>query len=415
MNSLSSGQKYVWIYGHEEHLWSAGQIVSETESHFKAQSVEDGELYDVAKADAIFIPEANLECKQPDLIHLNELDEGTLLRTVRLRYGSQQIYTAIGNSVLIAVNPYERIKRLYSPETQRKYHAEMQRPDFVVEPHLYVIAESAFQEMERTDKNQAIIVSGESGAGKTESTKILLKYLAWVARQGRPAPKGGAKEELKEAAGGGDCGDIEELTLRANPMLEAFGNAKTVRNDNSSRFGKFIEVRFLKGQGLHSAQIVNYLLEKSRIVTQAEDERNFHIFYQLCAGLEAADRAHLGLKEIYDYKFNGLCFNIDGVDDAEEFAATRECFHTLGFSAEQMMEVFELVVAILNMGNVEFEDEYKVSVGDIAQLDGPESKQALDEAARLLRMAPETLESALKNATKKIVGGGVTHDRARTR
>ena len=101
------------------------------------------------------------------------------------------------------------------------------------------------------------------------------------------------------------------------------------------------------------------------------------------------------------------------MDDAEEFAATREGFHTLGFSAEQMMEVFELVVAILNMGNVEFEDEYKVSVGDIAQLDGPESKQALDEAARLLRMAPETLEGALKNATKKIVGGRARCNRRR--
>lgn len=99
-------------------------------------------------------------------------------------------------------------------------------------------------------------------------------------------------------------------------MLEAFGNAKTVRNDNSSRFGKFIEVRFMKGKGLHSAQIVNYLLEKSRIVNQAEDERNFHIFYQLCAGLSEAEREHLKLKEIYEYKCTGLCFNIDGVDDA---------------------------------------------------------------------------------------------------
>ncbi|GIY16900.1 unconventional myosin-VI [Caerostris extrusa] len=214
------------------------------------------------------------------LMHLNE---ATLLNNIRLRYNRDQIYTYVAN-ILIAVNPYFEIKNLYSSETISRYQGKSLG---VLPPHVFAIADKAFRDMRALKESQSIIVSGESGAGKTESTKYILRYLceSW----------------------GCQAGPIEQRILDANPVLEAFGNAKTMRNNNSSRFGKFIEIHFSNKFSVVGGFISHYLLEKSRICSQSRGERNYHIFYQLCAGapLELKKKLSLSSPDKFQYLSKG--------------------------------------------------------------------------------------------------------------
>ena len=225
-----------------------------------------------------------------DLLTLGEFNEGSLLHTVRERHCKRQIYTSIGSPILLSVNPYERLN-IYTTTIAQKYRkfatalraggaTESDRP----EPHLFMVAEDTYQDLLIDRKNQSIIITGESGAGKTEATKVILSYLA-KASQGFSGPeedllyKKPSNAQLK--AGLQQNAGIEKQVLDSNPLLEAFGNAKTFKNNNSSRFGKFIQVNFDVVGVLHSASIVNYLLEKTRIIYQHGIERNFHVFYQV--------------------------------------------------------------------------------------------------------------------------------------
>ena len=219
-----------------------------------------------------------------DLTALRFLDEPNILDTLRQRFLRDEIYTYTG-TILIAVNPWKTIAGLYEPATLKAYQSSPTTDLHLVKPHTYAVAQSAFTCLCRTAADQAILVSGESGAGKTESTKHLMQYLAAVASSSAiPRAGGGVAGEGSTRAG------IEKQVLGSNPILEAFGNAKTLRNDNSSRFGKFIEMLFSAHDAreaprmrLTGAAIHTYLLEKSRIVSIANGERNYHIFYQLCA------------------------------------------------------------------------------------------------------------------------------------
>jgi len=219
-----------------------------------------------------------------DLTQLSYLNEPSILHDLHTRYGGDDIYTRAG-PVLIAVNPFKRVN-LYTEQHMSDY-----RRGVAKDPHVYLIATAAYDEMVKAGRNQAIIISGESGAGKTETTKIAMQYLAQV---------------------GGGSG-IEGRILQTNPILEAFGNAKTLRNNNSSRFGKLIDINFDRAGKITGAVIKTYLLEKSRVTAQAEGERGYHVFYQLCMGATPQEREEFNiLKNVGDYKYmsNSACVAI---------------------------------------------------------------------------------------------------------
>ncbi|KAK5966783.1 Myosin motor domain-containing protein [Trichostrongylus colubriformis] len=221
---------------------------------------KDGNGQIKASYDEVFPAEDDPKKTVDDNCALMYLNEGTLLNNCRQRYAKKQIYTYVAN-ILISINPYEEIEGLYSIDTIKKYRGKSlgQMP-----PHVYAVADKAYREMRRNKESQSIIVSGESGAGKTESQKAILRYLCenW----------------------GATAGPIQKRILETNPILEAFGNAKTLRNNNSSRFGKFVEIHFGTEDKVAGGFVSHYLLEKSRVCRQAGGERNYHIFYQLIAG-----------------------------------------------------------------------------------------------------------------------------------
>ena len=223
-----------------------------------------------------------------DLTNLNYLHEPGVLQSLKYRYSRKTIYTYSG-IVLIAVNPFERLQ-LYGSEIVKAYSGRRKGD---LEPHLFAIAEDAYRCMKMDSINQSIIVSGESGSGKTVSAKYIMRYFATVDRA----------DSLDETPNGA----VEEQVIATNPLMEAFGNAKTTRNDNSSRFGKFIEINFNKSNEIVGATMRTYLLERSRIVFQSDTERNYHIFYQLCAGAPAAECKEFHILPASDFNYLKNC------------------------------------------------------------------------------------------------------------
>ncbi|XP_052540358.1 unconventional myosin-Vb-like [Tympanuchus pallidicinctus] len=236
--------------------------------------------------------------------------------------------------VLVAINPYEELP-IYGDDVIWAYSGHS-RGD--MDPHIYGVAEEAYRRMAREGRDQSLVVSGESGAGKTVSAKFAMRFFATV---------------------GGGCGAVESRVLAAGPVLEALGNAKTTRNDNSSRFGKYVELSFDRLQRLQGARITTFLLEKSRVVLQAEKERNYHIFYQLCACAHRPQFQSLALEgsEGFFYTSQGGEAAIDGVDDGEEMEKTQNALGTLGVPEAQQAAIFRLLAAILHLGNVEVKAE----------------------------------------------------------
>ncbi|KAG7399471.1 hypothetical protein PHYBOEH_008843 [Phytophthora boehmeriae] len=297
-----------------------------------------------------------------DLVALPHLHEASILNALRLRYARHAIYTHIGE-ILISINPFQDLPELYGPEVLKGYVYDhnSQNGDRIAasdlrEPHLFAVARAAYTDIVQNERSQSILISGESGAGKTEATKIMMMYFALTCSTGKDS----------EAIQGPDSPrtTIEDQVLQSNPILEAFGNARTVRNDNSSRFGKFIELRFRdQRRKLAGARIRTYLLEKIRVIKQAPHERNFHIFYELlsagtdCVSKEQRQALALGGgAKSFRLLNQSLCSKRrDGVKDAEQFRATRRAMHQLGMSEREIAGVLEIVAAILHMGNVDFE------------------------------------------------------------
>lgn len=277
-----------------------------------------------------------------DLTNLSHLNEPAVLQAIRLRYAQKEIYTYSG-IVLIATNPFARVDSLYVPGMVQVYAGKQRATQA---PHLFAIAEEAFMDMLRDNKNQTIVVSGESGAGKTVSAKYIMRYFAT-----RESPDNAA---VRSKRGPEAMSATEEAILATNPIMEAFGNAKTTRNDNSSRFGKYIEIMFDKSTNIIGAKIRTYLLERSRLVFQPLKERNYHIFYQLVAGISDKERQELNILPVeqFEYLNQGNTPTIDGVDDKAEFAATRQSLKTIGVTDAQQTEVFRLLAGLLHLGNV---------------------------------------------------------------
>ncbi|KAI8881146.1 hypothetical protein K501DRAFT_334936 [Backusella circina FSU 941] len=276
-----------------------------------------------------------------DLTNLSYLNEASVLNTIKTRYDQHHIYTYSG-IVLIATNPFAKLP-LYEPEIIQKYSGS-RRGD--LEPHLFAIAEDAYRCMIRDNKNQTIIVSGESGAGKTVSAKYIMRYFATADDKDAPIGK-----QIKA----GTMTEVEEQILATNPIMEAFGNAKTTRNDNSSRFGKYIEIQFDPKRNIVGAKIKTYLLERSRLNFQPETERNYHVFYQLCAGVNEAEKEEWSLKPWSDFHYLNQSGTgvIPNVDDAKDFEETRTALTTIGIQTQTQTEIFRLLAALLHLGNID--------------------------------------------------------------
>uniref|UniRef100_UPI003AADF25F unconventional myosin-Va n=1 Tax=Centroberyx gerrardi TaxID=166262 RepID=UPI003AADF25F len=270
-----------------------------------------------------------------DLTALSYLHEPAVLHNLKVRFiDSKLIYTYCG-IVLVAINPYETLP-IYGTDIINAYSGQNMGD---MDPHIFAVAEEAYKQMARDERNQSIIVSGESGAGKTVSAKYAMRYFATVS--------GSASEA-----------NVEEKVLASNPIMEAIGNAKTTRNDNSSRFGKYIEIGFDTRYRIIGANMRTYLLEKSRVVFQADEERNYHIFYQLCASAHLPELKALKLSSANDFLYTrqGRSPVIDGVDDTKELSTTRHAFTLLGINESYQMGLFQVLAAILHLGNVEIKD-----------------------------------------------------------
>ncbi|XP_068621533.1 myosin-VIIa [Battus philenor] len=306
-----------------------------------------------------------------DMISLGDLHEAGILRNLLIRYNENLIYTYTG-SILVAVNPYQ-ILPIYTADQIKLYK---ERKIGELPPHIFAIGDNAYAHMRRYSQDQCIVISGESGAGKTESTKLILQYLAAIS---------------------GKHSWIEQQILEANPILEAFGNAKTVRNDNSSRFGKYIDIHFNSNGVIEGAKIEQYLLEKSRIVFQGTEERNYHVFYCLLAGLSKDEKKKLELGEPTEYRYlsAGGNFSCEGRDDAAEFADIRSAMKVLLFTEPEIWEILKLLAAVLHCGNI----KYEATVVD--NLDATEiiEQANVRRVATLLGVPTQSLIGALTRKT----------------
>ncbi|KAL5061150.1 hypothetical protein RYX36_032754 [Vicia faba] len=269
-----------------------------------------------------------------DMTKLSYLHEPGVLENLKIRYELNEIYTYTGN-ILIAINPFQKLPHLYDAHMMQQYKGA---PFGELSPHVFAIADVAYRAMINEKKSNSILVSGESGAGKTETTKMLMQYLAFLG--GRAATEGRT---------------VEQQVLESNPVLEAFGNAKTVRNNNSSRFGKFVEIQFDKSGRISGAAIRTYLLERSRVCQVNDPERNYHCFYLLCAApQEEIEKYKLGHPKTFHYLNQSKCFELADISDSREYLATRRAMDIVGISQKEQEAIFRVVAAILHIGNIEF-------------------------------------------------------------
>uniref|UniRef100_A0A0E0HR60 Myosin motor domain-containing protein n=2 Tax=Oryza nivara TaxID=4536 RepID=A0A0E0HR60_ORYNI len=307
-----------------------------------------------------------------DMTKLSYLHEPGVLQNLATRYELNEIYTYTGN-ILIAVNPFQRLPHLYDPHMMQQYKGA---PFGELSPHVFAVADVAYRAMIHEGKSNSILVSGESGAGKTETTKMLMRYLAYLG--GRAATEGRT---------------VEQQVLESNPVLEAFGNAKTVRNNNSSRFGKFVEIQFDKQGRISGAAVRTYLLERSRVCQISDPERNYHCFYLLCAApQEEVEKYKLGNPKTFHYLNQSNCYELVGVSDAHEYLATRRAMDIVGISTQEQDAIFRVVAAILHIGNIEFAKGKEV---DSSVLKDDKSKFHLDTTAELLMCDSGALGDAL--------------------
>ncbi|KAJ8899498.1 hypothetical protein K2173_018472 [Erythroxylum novogranatense] len=307
-----------------------------------------------------------------DMTRLHYLHEPAVLHNLSTRYAVNEIYTYTGN-ILIAVNPFEGLPHLYDSHMMDRYRGA---PFGDLNPHIFAIADIAYREMINEGKSNSILVSGESGAGKTETTKMLMRYLAYVG--GHTAAEGRT---------------VEQQVLESNPVLEAFGNAKTARNNNSSRFGKFVEIQFDERGRISGAAIRTYLLERSRVCQISDPERNYHCFYLLCAAPhEEIEKYKLGNPKSFHYLNQSNCYELDGVSDASRYLSTRRAMSIVGISENEQDAIFRVIAAILHLGNVEFAKDEDV---DSSVVKDEQSKFHLQTTAELLMCDPQSLEDAL--------------------
>uniref|UniRef100_A0A3Q1JUK3 Myosin VC n=1 Tax=Anabas testudineus TaxID=64144 RepID=A0A3Q1JUK3_ANATE len=328
----------VWIPD-AEHVWKSAEITRDFHSGDNVLQLllEDGTEYHhpIDPSDPPKLPplrNPDILVGENDLTALSYLHEPAVLHNLKVRFvESKIIYTYCG-IILVAVNPYKQLP-IYGDAIIHAYSGQNMGD---MDPHIFAVAEEAYKQMARNHKNQSIIVSGESGAGKTVSARYAMRYFAVVS-------KSGSKTR------------VEDKVLASNPITEAIGNAKTTRNDNSSRFGKYTEISFDKRYRIIGANMRTYLLEKSRVVFQADNERNYHIFYQMCSCADLPEFKNLRLLSAENFRYTcmGGDITIEGVDDKKDMEETQRTFSLLGLKEDFQADVFKVLAAILHLGNVE--------------------------------------------------------------
>ncbi|XP_057807584.1 myosin-12 isoform X2 [Salvia miltiorrhiza] len=320
-----------------------------------------------------------------DMTKLAYLHEPGVLYNLACRFSLNEIYTYTGN-ILIAVNPFRRLPHLYDIHMMQQYKGAAFGE---LSPHLFAVADTCYRSIINEHGSQSILVSGESGAGKTETTKMLMRYLAFMG--GRSGTEGRT---------------VEQQVLESNPVLEAFGNAKTVKNNNSSRFGKFVEIQFDKHGKISGAAVRTYLLERSRVCQVSDPERNYHCFYMLCAAPpEEVKRYKLGDPRSFHYLNQSNCYEVANVDDAREYLETRNAMDIVGISQDEQEAIFRVVAAILHLGNIEF---VKGSEVDSSKLKNDKSLYHLQTAAELLQCSEKALEDSLCKRVIVTPDGSIT-------
>ncbi|XP_052893952.1 myosin heavy chain, muscle isoform X6 [Anopheles moucheti] len=325
--------------------------------------------------------------KCEDMSNLTYLNDASVLHNLRQRYYAKLIYTYSG-LFCVVINPYKRYP-LYTNRCAKMYRGKRRNE---VPPHLFAVSDGAYVNMLTNHENQSMLITGESGAGKTENTKKVIAYFATIGASGK-------KDENAEKKG-----SLEDQVVQTNPVLEAFGNAKTVRNDNSSRFGKFIRIHFTGSGKLAGADIETYLLEKARVISQQTLERSYHIFYQIMSGSVKGlkDMCFLS-NDIYDY--NSVSqgkITIPNVDDGEECLLTDEAFNVLGFTQEEKDNIYRITSAVMHMGRMQFKQKGRE---EQAEADGTEDG---DKVAKLLGVGTDDLYKNLLKPRIKVGNEFVT-------
>ncbi|KAG4996070.1 hypothetical protein JHK84_027115 [Glycine max] len=324
----------VWVED-SQIAWIDGEVLEVKGEEIKVLCTSGKTV--VVKASSVYHKDTEAPpCGVDDMTKLAYLHEPGVLDNLRSRYDINEIYTYTGN-ILIAVNPFIKLPHLYDSHMMAQYKGAGFGE---LSPHPFAVADAAYRLMINEGISQSILVSGESGAGKTESTKLLMRYLAYMGGRANNASEGRS---------------VEQKVLESNPVLEAFGNAKTVRNNNSSRFGKFVEIQFDQRGRISGAAIRTYLLERSRVCQLSDPERNYHCFYMLCgAPPEDIQKYKLGNPRTFHYLNQTNCFELEGVDELKEYRDTRRAMDVVGISSEEQEAIFRVVAAILHLGNIEF-------------------------------------------------------------
>uniref|UniRef100_A0A8C9YHC5 Osteoclast-stimulating factor 1 n=1 Tax=Sander lucioperca TaxID=283035 RepID=A0A8C9YHC5_SANLU len=301
-----------------------------------------------------------------DMVLLSKITEDAIVENLKKRYMDDYIFTYIG-SVLISVNPFKQMPYF----TDREIELYQGAAQYENPPHIYALSDNMYRNMMIDAENQCVIISGESGAGKTVAAKYIMGYIS------------------KVSGGGSKVQHVKDIILQSNPLLEAFGNAKTVRNNNSSRFGKYFEIQFSRGGEPDGGKISNFLLEKSRVVSQNENERNFHIYYQMIEGANAQQKEGLGLMtpDYYYYLNQSGTYKVDGTNDSKDFQETMEAMQVIGIPGDDQTQVLQIVAGILHLGNISF-----IEAGNYGQV---ESTDLLAFPAYLLGVDPNRLQDKL--------------------
>ncbi|CAE7477800.1 XI-2 [Symbiodinium sp. CCMP2592] len=351
----------VWVKDKDGgQVWVKAEVLSIDGSNVQVRT-DDGEVFMLTSADKILrCNEDTWKSKEGltgvnDLSSLTHLHEPEVLQALHLRFDVDQIYTFCG-PILIALNPFKDIPGLYASVNDKKFQ-DLSKPP----PHIYAVASRAFHGLSNAKQSQVVLISGESGAGKTETTKHVLKFLTSQLSENKSKEKGKTSQVGKTPS---VHSGTEKKVLSSNPILEAFGNACTVRNNNSSRFGKFIELRFQAagghGPSFSNAAIETYLLEKVRVTKIDKQERSYHIFYQACAAaanldpqdLEGLPMDYFRSAQDFRYLVQSDRFELDGVDDAEEFQIMRKSMEAMDIPPQEQADIFRITAAVLHIGNL---------------------------------------------------------------
>uniref|UniRef100_U3KB47 Myosin heavy chain 1 n=1 Tax=Ficedula albicollis TaxID=59894 RepID=U3KB47_FICAL len=361
---------------HAKESFVKGTITSR-ESGKVTVKTEGGETLTV-KEDQIFSMNPPKYDKIEDMAMMTHLHEPAVLYNLKERYAAWMIYTYSG-LFCVTVNPYKWLP-VYNPEVVLAYRGKKRQE---APPHIFSISDNAYQFMLTDRENQSILITGESGAGKTVNTKRVIQYFATIAAS--------PNKKKEEQTSGKMQGTLEDQIISANPLLEAFGNAKTVRNDNSSRFGKFIRIHFGATGKLASADIETYLLEKSRVTFQLKAERSYHIFYQIMSNKkpELIDMLLITTNP-YDYQFVSQGeITVASINDQEELMATDSAIDILGFSADEKTAIYKLTGAVMHYGNLKFKQKQREEQAE------PDGTEVADKAAYLMGLNSADLLKAL--------------------